>query len=655
MKNTEALNIIKQSLYSTKISRMLAHENIGVVFSDTAHTASFSPETRTLTFPNSTLFLDQDIHELFMMHEVSHALHLPADVFETLKEQDIDFDSFNVVVDIRDERLIKEIYPGVVSTMQRGYEKLLAQDFFGNPEEINFRSFPDRLNVFAKCGIKNAHFVKLDDKEMDFYNRCMQASSIDDVINLTKELQDWKKTIDYNALHQYVTSVVTASQTDEEMTDEELNEKIQEEVERIQNEKVQHIFDDSFKSSIMNNAVVVNYSSIKREDVSCVTAKEYNDYLTNKESLNDSYIKTSLEVVRDIRRSIQTSVDSMVRVFESKKAAMQYKNARTSKTGIVDMNKIHRFKFDEKIFKKSMIVPNAKNHAYYILLDFSGSMGSIYEHVITQLITLTEFFRRIQVPYKVVCFGMNMSESLHKIDYYSVYKQKSSIPSIVREFSNECLLEVMNNTQTTQQHNNAICGLFNTLGFSLGGTPTGYAMLASEHIASEFFKTTGATKKHFIVLTDGSPTDISYWGIHGKTFIMSDNITKKHVISKGNASYTAINCIGKIFEYRHGITFTTMSIVPGSLHEGRTVNFTSTHITDKEKAYYRQNSYAKIVDQYTNNDMYFVRPNDVETDVTDFNIDDKKTTSQIAKSIIKNMKNIKKSRSFLNAIAEKLS
>ena len=391
-----------------------------------------------------------------------------------------------------------------------------------------------------------------------------------------------------------------------------------------------------------------------RKHVKLVTAKQYNDYLTRQVDITNE----SVGSIREIRKSIQTSVDSMVRVFESKKAANQYKNAKTSKTGIVDMNKIHRYMFDDKIFKKSAIIPNAKNHAYYILLDFSGSMSNVYEDVISQVVTITEFFRKIQVPYKVVCFGMSMHTDLFKHDYAdnpAIGERHSSMPSLVKEFSGECLFEVLNHNQNTQQHNMAIHGLFKLHGFDLGSTPTGYAMLASEHIATEFFNSTGATKKHFVVMTDGSPTDMMYWTIHGKTFIMSDAETKSHVVSKGNASYASVNAMGKIFEYRHNITFTTLCIVPGTLHEGRTVSFVSNHITDKEKTEYRLKSYVRIVDQYTNNDIYFIRPTDVDTDVTDFEIDDKKTTSQIARSIIKNMKHIKKSRSFLNALAEKLS
>ena len=182
-------DIIKQAMYSTKLSRMLAQENIAVMFDVKATTASFSPETRTLTFPHNTAFMDQDIHELFMFHEVSHAIHLPHDSMDTVKESNVNFSLFNIVIDIRDERLIKAKYPGAIKTFNKAYEKLLNQGFFGEMKHIIHKSFADRLNVYAKVGVRLGAEIPMSTEEHAFYERCMKAEKLDDCIELAKELE----------------------------------------------------------------------------------------------------------------------------------------------------------------------------------------------------------------------------------------------------------------------------------------------------------------------------------------------------------------------------------------------------------------------------------------------------------------------------------
>ena len=199
--------------------------------------------------------------------------------------------------------------------------------------------------------------------------------------------------------------------------------------------------------------------------------------------------------------------------------------------------------------------------------------------------------------------------------------------------------------------------LMRRIRFSLGGTPTGYAMLASEHYANQFFNSVRADKKHMVVLTDGEPTDLltNRWQNRGKSLLLVDPITKKIVTSKSSAPYAAINAVGKLFENRYGINLTTISISK-RLTEETTSAFITGSISDKMKSEWRVQGFTKMVDPYTKNEVYFAKPFGVETDIGNIECDiSEKSASQIARSMLKNLKNVKKSRSFLNAIAEKLS
>lgn len=696
--DSKNFDIIKQSLYSTKITRMLAQENLGVRFDSFAKTACFEPKSRTITFPHSAEFLDHDVHELFMMHEISHALHIPENSFDILKKKKVNFDYFNIVLDIRDERLIKAKYPGCVASMIRGYEKLMDRGFFGNKEEMNFSRFANRLNIYAKCGVKSASFIDFTEKEIEFYNRCYAAETFDDLIDLAIELQVWEENARLNMpsdlieaqekeLEDYVRRIVEGQGEDAQefdgdddysegggMTQKEMKERIEKEKKRIREQMSQQIFEKSFQESILSNAHVINYTSISKKFVRVISAKKYaaycREYMTkhwyNQE--NDENISTLTESVRTTRKAIQQSVDGMVRVFEARKEAQRYKNAKVSDTGQIDINKAYRYQFDDKIFRRSVRVPNQKNHAYYIMIDCSGSMSRRFSAVIEQVVVLTEFLRRIQVPYKVIGFGAcvsrgMLSEKENQLDYstayenpYNVSKESMQTNGTLVRYVNERIFEVLSSDQTLQEHNLAITGLFKSTGFDLGSTPTGAAMLRAEHHAVEFFESIKADKRHMVVITDGQPTDLqtTSYGYSGKTLLLADPITKKVVTSKGSAQYSAINCIGKIFQYRYGITFSTISLVP-SFNTSNTCSFISSGVSEKEASEFRKFGYAMMIDTWTQNKIFFAKPFGVETDADDFEVTENQTASQIARSMSKNLKSVKKSRIFLNALAESLS
>ncbi len=97
-------------------------------------------------------------------------------------------------------------------------------------------------------------------------------------------------------------------------------------------------------------------------------------------------------------------VQYMVKEFEMKKSADQYKRASTSKTGSLDMTKLHNYKFDEDLFAKMTTLPGATNHGMIMYLDWSGSMADNMRFTLIQLFNLIWFCQRVKIPYQVLTF-----------------------------------------------------------------------------------------------------------------------------------------------------------------------------------------------------------------------------------------------------------
>ena len=101
----------------------------------------------------------------------------------------------------------------------------------------------------------------------------------------------------------------------------------------------------------------------------------------------------------------------MVKEFEMKKAATAYRRAQTSNSGVVDPLKLHSYKFNNDIFKRLTTTPDGKNHGLVMYIDWSGSMSDKLFDTIKQLMNLTMFCKKINVPFEVYAFNNGRWES----------------------------------------------------------------------------------------------------------------------------------------------------------------------------------------------------------------------------------------------------
>ena len=180
------------------LARLLAEENIRVEHSSEVVTASFNVETRLLLLP---IWKDEsytpDIYDLFVGHEVAHALYTPSDLEvleEAMKRSNHAF--LNVVEDARIEKLMKRKFQGLQAPFKNAYQELYERDFFSlKGQPIQSRNFIDRINLFFKLRYAlNLYAPSIfNSEEMTFIRRIDDAETYAEVADICEDLYKYLK------------------------------------------------------------------------------------------------------------------------------------------------------------------------------------------------------------------------------------------------------------------------------------------------------------------------------------------------------------------------------------------------------------------------------------------------------------------------------
>lgn len=235
----------------------------------------------------------------------------------------------------------------------------------------------------------------------------------------------------------------------------------------------------------------------------------------------------------------QSDVLALATEFERRKAADAHKRTVTAETGSIDPTRLFAYKISDDIFLRSSTVQDGKNHGIVVLLDMSGSMGPQILDTMIQLVNLTAFARRVNIPFKVYGF----------IDYHPAFaasaakwvtdpKAKAKWLSTGRVR----LLTLLESGTSQARWQNAVghllafalgCTSIGSLngndpywkaakvsnswynigsvygnnGFTLNGTPTNEALMALLTIVPEWKQKNNLQVVNTIILTDGEAGD----------------------------------------------------------------------------------------------------------------------------------------------------
>ena len=142
-------------------------------------TAYFDLKNRLLCCPIFKDDLSSELYDLFMGHEVSHALHTPYEGVHSAVTKNKTLKGYlNVVEDVRIERFIKNKYPGLRKSFFTAYNELMEMDFFGvKDRDLNKEcSLIDKINLITKCGSRVN--INLSKEEQFFLDWAVKLSLI---------------------------------------------------------------------------------------------------------------------------------------------------------------------------------------------------------------------------------------------------------------------------------------------------------------------------------------------------------------------------------------------------------------------------------------------------------------------------------------------
>jgi len=170
----------------------MAQEDISVQHSAEAQTAYFDTQNRVLCLP---VWQDMDhaMYDMLVGHEVSHALHTPADGWQEFvgegRNAPMRHMYLNVVEDARIERMIKDKFPGLRRDFAKAYKSLEDRDLFElNGKTITDLPLVDRLNLQFKLGIHCQMDVPFTAEEQQYITRMAETKTFEEVMTLAQDL-----------------------------------------------------------------------------------------------------------------------------------------------------------------------------------------------------------------------------------------------------------------------------------------------------------------------------------------------------------------------------------------------------------------------------------------------------------------------------------
>lgn len=540
------------------LAKLLATENLKVEHRQVS-TAYFDVEKRILCLPIWKT-ASNTVYDLLVGHEVGHALYTPSDDLQGISKPFV-----NVIEDARIERMMKTTYPGLRKSFFDGYKELWEDDFFGvKHEDLNNLPLIDRINLFFKGNGE----IPFSDSEQIWVSRVSKTKTFQDVLDLAAELYEYaheqqeKKELNLETPENVdgfsedsseesetpSQEMESDSDGDENFEDFENEEEFtdvdsldrqpkQEDIvdldapgyeydetesvtESALRDSLENLVDDNAKEWVYLNMpspdldkILISYQTIQNDLDTFFSRKFDNE---SEQRYYDGNVEYAKQKYKTYKKDSVKTVNYLVKQFEMKKSADEYKRAATSKTGVINTNKLFKYKLTDDIFKKVTIIPEGKNHGLVMLVDWSGSMCDVLLDTIKQTYNLVWFCKKANIPFRVLAFqsGARRGESTE----FELNSNENDL-HVHDDFK---LLEFFSSRQNIKSLEKSMELIFTNIfamggyrlsshpEYGLGGTPLTEAIYCTREIVNRLKRIENVTKVNVVCLTDGESNPLAY-------------------------------------------------------------------------------------------------------------------------------------------------
>tara|TARA_Y100000287_G_scaffold1581_1_gene1419 strand:- start:221 stop:2353 length:2133 start_codon:yes stop_codon:yes gene_type:complete len=698
------------------LARLLATENL-IVEHRRVSTASFDVDRRVLTLPNWDR-ASGVVYDMLVGHEVGHALFTPNEDWRGMFDCPKDF--VNVIEDARIEKLMKRKYPGLRKSFSCGYSELNSQDFFGI-EGADFDTFSliDRINLHFKIGA--AAMIPFSIEEKVFVARTDVAETFDEVCQIAVDVYNFSKNEkvqepekeDLPAPQQEQGEGENES-IDAEQSEQQSEEMTQEEAERreydneLDDDEITPDEDVSETQRSFNDAaeeLTDRYSGdpVYVEIPDSVDLPTYiadwtevhdwidenrNNFLNNDDGIDRSdrydFVDKSY---KEFRKQSQKEVNYLVKEFECRKSADAYARAGQSKTGVLDTSKLHTYRYNEDLFKKVTVLPDGKNHGLLFLLDWSGSMSREIFATVKQLLNLTSFCKKVQIPFEVYAFTN---------EWYAVRRAKEGKDNYLSDqeyySSKECeqgkvflhkdmfhLMNFVSSRSNSKDYERQCLNLYReafaysyhiayhtTPGVGLSGTPLNEAVVMMNYIIPEFKKQNDLQKVNLCILSDGESCQASYGRkyydeykdvsyVRPRRFdynvVLRDRQTGRIYAPASGWGQTTNMFIKQLRDRNSGVNVLGFRIMGGSGLSGFVSSYADIAHYDKVQKQWKKEKSAIIPFPKSYTALYVINNNSIESDV-EFDVESGAKKGEISKAFKKMLKSKSTNKKLLNSFIE---
>jgi len=457
--------------------------------------------------------------------------------------------------------------------MAIAYRQFTERDFFGiKGQDVNAMMLIDRINLHFKLGAIAG--IKFNAEEMLYVKEVETADSFEQVKDITERLYEFCKA-ELEQKRQEAKEEFQKRKENGEFDDEEFdtedgfgddtedyedknpNSSGSDDGEDDDDYESEDRFDNGYSNEPTFENTMPNELKVYGDEVKSVTDEKFQQALKGLAETKEIYVgkiasqkkidlknyivpfkelkffednfydDPELEVHERYDATLLTKFESknknaiayLIKEFEMKKKAAELRRVTVSDTGTLDTNKLHTYKFNDDIFRKIGAVADGKNHGIVMFIDWSGSMADNMSGTIEQLITMSTFCRKVNIPFDVYAFStqypkklkdmpvdspVDIEENQLDIDYFSLLNILSSSMKnqTYRKFAND-LLQVAEAYQPYVQHRRNYKSNYIRNDMGLGGTPLNATIQVASNVVNDFRKRTRSEIVNVIFLTDG--------------------------------------------------------------------------------------------------------------------------------------------------------